>query len=102
MYTQWQPGVIAMVDLTAAHSIAPNRSRASTGQAVLRRVSYTDVTLKALNVATTWTDRAQQATTYRKGRVLLAGDAAAESVSRSVLEGNGSLKSYEVERPAYN
>ena len=45
-------------------------------QAVLRRVSCTDVTLKALNVATTWTDRAQQATTYRKGRVLLAGDAA--------------------------
>ena len=45
-------------------------------QAVLRRVSCTDVTLKVLNVATTWTDRAQQATTYRKGRVLLAGDAA--------------------------
>jgi hypothetical protein len=34
------------------------------------------VTLKALNTATTWTDRAMQATVYRKGRVLLAGDAA--------------------------
>jgi hypothetical protein len=45
-------------------------------QTVLRRVSGTDVTLKTLNVASTWTDRSQQATTYRKGRVLLAGDAA--------------------------
>jgi hypothetical protein len=34
------------------------------------------VTLNALNVASTWTDRSKQATTYRKGRVLLAGDAA--------------------------
>ena len=34
------------------------------------------MTLKALNVASTWTDRSKQATTYRKGRVLLAGDAA--------------------------
>ncbi len=45
-------------------------------QTVLRRVSQTDVTLTALHVATSWTDRTQQATTYRKGRVLLAGDAA--------------------------
>ena len=45
-------------------------------QAILRRVSGTDVTLKALHVATSYTDRARQATTYRKGRVLLAGDAA--------------------------
>ena len=45
-------------------------------QAVLRRVSGTDVTVTALHLASTWTDRSQQATTYRKGRVLLAGDAA--------------------------
>jgi 2-polyprenyl-6-methoxyphenol hydroxylase-like FAD-dependent oxidoreductase len=45
-------------------------------QAALRRVSGTDVTLKAVHVATSYTDRARQATTYRKGRVLLAGDAA--------------------------
>jgi len=42
----------------------------------LRRVSCTDVTVTALPLATTWTDRAHQATAYRKGRVLLAGDAA--------------------------
>src|SRR5262249_57707332 len=36
----------------------------------------TDVTLGAVHLAATWTDRSHQATTYRKGRVLLAGDAA--------------------------
>jgi hypothetical protein len=45
-------------------------------QAKLRRVSNTDVTITALHASTTWTDRARQATTYRNGRVLLAGDAA--------------------------
>jgi 2-polyprenyl-6-methoxyphenol hydroxylase-like FAD-dependent oxidoreductase len=76
MYTQWQPGVIAIADFDggAFHRTQPvTREHV---QAVLRRVSCTDVTLNALNVASTWTDRSQQATTYRKGRVLLAGDAA--------------------------
>jgi 2-polyprenyl-6-methoxyphenol hydroxylase-like FAD-dependent oxidoreductase len=45
-------------------------------QGALRRVSGTDVTLTSVSVASTYTDRARQATTYRKGRVLLAGDAA--------------------------
>jgi 2-polyprenyl-6-methoxyphenol hydroxylase-like FAD-dependent oxidoreductase len=45
-------------------------------QAVLRRVSGTDVSLTEMHVASSYTDRARQATTYRKGRVLLAGDAA--------------------------
>jgi 2-polyprenyl-6-methoxyphenol hydroxylase-like FAD-dependent oxidoreductase len=76
MYTQWQPGVIAMADFDggAFHRTEPiTREHV---QAVLRRVSCTEVTLTALHVAATWTDRSQQATTYRKGRVLLAGDAA--------------------------
>ncbi|AEM85647.1 FAD-dependent oxidoreductase [Streptomyces violaceusniger] len=45
-------------------------------QTVLRRVSGTDVTLSAIHLASTFTDRAMQTTTYRAGRVLLAGDAA--------------------------
>jgi FAD binding domain len=45
-------------------------------QPVLRHVSKTDVTVRALELATTWTDRAYHATAYRKGRVLIAGDAA--------------------------
>jgi len=76
MYTQWQPGVIAIADFDggAFHRTQPvTREHV---QAVLRRVSGTDVTLNALNLASTWTDRSKQATAYRKGRVLLAGDAA--------------------------
>ncbi|GAB3969039.1 FAD-dependent monooxygenase [Actinoallomurus acanthiterrae] len=45
-------------------------------QAVLRRVSGTDVTLSDVQLASSFTDRAMQTTTYRQGRVLLAGDAA--------------------------
>ena len=45
-------------------------------QAVLRRISGTDVTLSDVQLASTFTDRAMQTTTYRKRRVLLAGDAA--------------------------
>jgi 2-polyprenyl-6-methoxyphenol hydroxylase-like FAD-dependent oxidoreductase len=76
MYTQWQPGVIGMADFDggAFHRAAPITCEHV--QAVLRRVSGTDVTLRALSIASTWTDRSKQATTYRKGRVLLAGDAA--------------------------
>ncbi|MGR6912648.1 FAD-dependent monooxygenase [[Actinomadura] parvosata] len=45
-------------------------------QTVLRRVSGTDATLTEVHLASSFTDRAMQATTYRNGRVLLAGDAA--------------------------
>jgi 2-polyprenyl-6-methoxyphenol hydroxylase-like FAD-dependent oxidoreductase len=45
-------------------------------QASLRKVSETDVTVTAVHAATRWTDHARQASTYRLGRVLLAGDAA--------------------------
>ncbi|WP_126283059.1 FAD-dependent monooxygenase [Burkholderia stagnalis] len=76
MYTYARPGTIAMVEFDGG---AFHRSRPVTlehAQAVLRRVSGTEMTLTKLRLATTWTDRACQATRYRKGRVLLAGDAA--------------------------
>lgn len=75
MYTYVAPGTIAMVDFDggAFHRIEPKRDHI---EAVLRRVSGIDVTVTALHLATTWTDRAFQATNYREGRVLLAGDAA--------------------------
>lgn len=76
MYTYTPPGTIALVEFDggAFHRSGPvTREHA---QAVLRRVSGTGVTLTALRLATTWTDRAYQAATYRNGRVLLAGDAA--------------------------
>ncbi|TDD28771.1 FAD-dependent oxidoreductase [Actinomadura sp. KC06] len=42
----------------------------------LRRVSKTNVTIAFLRSATRFTDNARQASTYVKGRVVLAGDAA--------------------------
>ncbi|MES2260114.1 MAG: FAD-dependent monooxygenase [Pseudomonadota bacterium] len=76
MYTYQKPGTIAMVDFDggAYHRTWP--ITVEHVQAVLRHVSGTDVTVTGLELATTWTDRAFHATAYRKGRVLLAGDAA--------------------------
>ncbi|MEV5297330.1 FAD-dependent monooxygenase [Amycolatopsis methanolica] len=41
-----------------------------------RQASGVDVTVRSIHSATRFTDNARQATTYRRGRVLLAGDAA--------------------------
>lgn len=77
MYLQSQPGYVIIQDFdggafhSSGQAITPEHV-----QEVLRRVSDTDVTITALHMATTWTDRARQATTYRNSRVLLAGDAA--------------------------
>jgi 2-polyprenyl-6-methoxyphenol hydroxylase-like FAD-dependent oxidoreductase len=76
MYSQTQPGAIAMVDFDGGAFHRTQPITLEHVQAVLRHVAGVDVTLTALKLATTWTDRAYQATTYRKGRVLLAGDAA--------------------------
>jgi 2-polyprenyl-6-methoxyphenol hydroxylase-like FAD-dependent oxidoreductase len=75
MYTYAAPGTIAMVDFDggAFHRAEPSRSHI---EAVLRKVSGLHVSVTALEIATTWTDRACQATAYRRGKVLLAGDAA--------------------------
>ncbi len=76
MYTYTAPGTIAMVDFDGGAFHRTQPVTLEHVQSVLRRISGTDVTLTTLELATTWTDRAYQATTYRKGRVLLAGDAA--------------------------
>ena len=75
-YTQAQPGFLAFADFDGGASHRAEPITCEHVQAVLRRVSNTDVTLTALHVVSTWTDRSHQATTYRKGCVLLAGDAA--------------------------
>ncbi|GAA0273983.1 FAD-dependent monooxygenase [Streptomyces polychromogenes] len=69
-------GHIAVADFDGG---AFDRSRPPTRehlQAVLRRVSGIDVTIDEVHLASTFTDRAMQTTAYRRGRVLLAGDAA--------------------------
>jgi 2-polyprenyl-6-methoxyphenol hydroxylase-like FAD-dependent oxidoreductase len=77
MYMQSQPGYLAIQDFDAGvfHGSAKPVTREHL-QEVLRRVSNTDVTISTLHIASTWTDRARQATSYRNGRILLAGDAA--------------------------
>ena len=76
MYLQSQPGYVVMAEFDggAAHKAEPVTMEQV--QEALRRVSTTDVTISTLHAATTWTDRARQATSYRNGRVFLAGDAA--------------------------
>jgi 2-polyprenyl-6-methoxyphenol hydroxylase-like FAD-dependent oxidoreductase len=76
MYMQGQPGDIAMVEFDGGAFHRTQPITLEHVQAVLRRVAGVDVMLTALKAGTTWTDRAYQTMTYRKGRVLLAGDAA--------------------------
>lgn len=76
MYTYTPPGTIAIADFDGG---AYHRTQPITlehVQEVLRRVSGTEVAMTSLRLASTWTDRANQVTAYRNGRVLLAGDAA--------------------------
>lgn len=76
MYTFTPPGTIAMVEFDQGAFHRTDEITLDHAQAVLRRVSGTKASLTALHLATTWTDRAFQATSYRKGHILLAGDAA--------------------------
>lgn len=77
MYFQSQPGYLVMAEFDGGRSHQPEKPlKREQVQEVLRRLSNTDVTVSALHIATTWTDRARQATSYRNGRILLAGDAA--------------------------
>ncbi|MFJ2986230.1 FAD-dependent monooxygenase [Collimonas sp. NPDC087041] len=76
MYTYQPPGTVAMVDFDGGAFHRTQPITLEHVQSVLRHISGTDVTVTALKLAATWTDRAFQATAYRNGRVLLAGDAA--------------------------
>jgi 2-polyprenyl-6-methoxyphenol hydroxylase-like FAD-dependent oxidoreductase len=76
MYTYQKPGTIAMVDYDGGAFHRAGAISRDHVEAVLRRISGVEVVVTALDLATTWVDRARQATAYRRGRVLLAGDAA--------------------------
>ena len=76
MYLQSQPGYLVIQDFDGGAFHAEDKPVTLEHlQEVLRRIAGTDVTINAMHIATTWTDRARQATTYRDRRVLLAGDA---------------------------
>jgi 2-polyprenyl-6-methoxyphenol hydroxylase-like FAD-dependent oxidoreductase len=69
------PGRIGVVEFDGG-SAAREPVTVESLQVTLRRVSETDITVTAIHVATRYSDHARQAATYRRGRVLLAGDAA--------------------------
>ncbi|SHG75561.1 FAD-dependent oxidoreductase [Massilia sp. CF038] len=76
MYFQSQPGFLVMQQFDGGAAHDTGLCTLEHVQAVLRRVSNSNATIAALHTASTWTDRARQATEYRDGRILLAGDAA--------------------------
>ncbi len=64
---------------TVEYEVAADRDEPVTAaemQASLRRVSGTDVAVTRVHVGTRYADTTRQARTYRRGRVLLCGDAA--------------------------
>ncbi len=70
------PGRILTVEFDGPPADREAPITIETLQQSLRNVSQTDVTIIAIHSATRWTDNARQASSYRQGRVLLAGDAA--------------------------
>jgi 2-polyprenyl-6-methoxyphenol hydroxylase-like FAD-dependent oxidoreductase len=76
VYVYARPGVVTVAEFDGGENHRAVPLTRDHVEVVLRRVSGVDVDVKALRLATTWTDRAFQAETYRRGRLLLAGDAA--------------------------
>ena len=77
MYMVRPPNMLYVVDFDGgaydrSQEITPNQLE----EVACRISGVDDVKIKKIHLASTFTDRCKQATTYRKRRVLLAGDAA--------------------------
>lgn len=70
------PGVLGTFDFAEGPDVPRGEVTAEELQDSVRRVAGVDVTITEVSDALRFTDNARQATTYRLGRVLLAGDAA--------------------------
>ena len=70
------PGRLFMLDFTGPPEDRQAPITREEAEAVLRRISGTDVRVNALTSGSRWADNTRLVDTYRKGRVLLAGDAA--------------------------
>jgi 2-polyprenyl-6-methoxyphenol hydroxylase-like FAD-dependent oxidoreductase len=70
------PGRLVMLDFSGPPQNRETPVTREEIEAVLRRISDTDVGVKALESGSRWTDNTRLVDTYRRGRVLLAGDAA--------------------------
>ncbi|MGW4641103.1 FAD-dependent oxidoreductase [Sphaerisporangium sp. NPDC004334] len=70
------PGRILTVQFTGPRADRDTPVTREELQEAIRHVTGVEVTVTAIKTATRFTDNARQASTYRLGRVLLAGDAA--------------------------
>ncbi len=70
------PGRLFMLDFSGPPADRRAPVTREEVEAVLRRVSGTDVRVRALDTASRWADNTRLVDIYRRGRVLLAGDAA--------------------------
>ncbi|KAE8363153.1 FAD binding domain-containing protein [Aspergillus caelatus] len=75
MYIVSGPGQLHVIDFDRGFDRSQTITRENF-QEVLRRVSGTNIVVEALHLASSFTDRSKQATKYRKGRIVLAGDSA--------------------------
>ncbi|TQS40893.1 FAD-dependent oxidoreductase [Cryptosporangium phraense] len=70
------PGRILVVEFSGSPADRDTPVTPDELQGAIRRVTGVDVTVTGMSSITRFTDNARQATDYRRGRVLLAGDAA--------------------------
>jgi len=70
------PGRLVMLDFSGPPEDRQAPVTREEIEAVLRRISGTDVRVNALESGSRWTDNTRLVESYRQGRVLLAGDAA--------------------------
>ena len=70
------PGRIVVVSFASAPADRDAPITEQELQSAIRQVTGAEVTVHGIRVATRFTDNARQASTYRQGRVLLAGDSA--------------------------
>ena len=77
MYIIWGPNALYITDFDSGAFDRTQEITQEHIQSVFSRVSgITDVKITKIHLASSFTDRCKQTTSYRKGRVLLAGDAA--------------------------
>jgi 2-polyprenyl-6-methoxyphenol hydroxylase-like FAD-dependent oxidoreductase len=70
------PGRLVMLDFSGPPEDRQAPVTRKEIEAVLRRITGLDIRVNALESASRWTDNTRLVDTYRRGRVLLAGDAA--------------------------
>jgi 2-polyprenyl-6-methoxyphenol hydroxylase-like FAD-dependent oxidoreductase len=75
-YNGFQPNRLIMLDFSGPPEDRQAPVTREEIEAVLRRVSGADVRVTSLENGSRWTDNTRLVDTYRRGRVLLAGDAA--------------------------